>query len=144
MMIRRRAALALLCTAVAGCDSATDVEVAARYALDVDPPVVIRNENVRIELLQDNLWLQEDGRARREVTERLDYLVPGPRDTTLTYTEHYVYDVKGSTIEMGAVCPPNALCTPPPHVWGRVTDDGLELHLAFDPDVLLTYRRLVP
>jgi hypothetical protein len=141
-MIRRLAALALLCSAVSACDSATDADVAARYALNVNPPVVIQNESARTELLQDHLWLNEDGTARREVTQRIDYVLPALRDTTLSYEESYRYVVDGGTIEMEAMCPPNALCAAPPHLWGRVTADGLELRMIAAPDVALTYRRL--
>lgn len=143
-MIRRLAVLALLSSAVAACDSTTDVEVAARYALDVSPPVVLENDLARIEVLSDELRLNEDGTARRAVTQRIDYTSSALRDTTESWTEEYLYEVDGTTIEMGALCPPNALCAPPPHAWGRVTGDGLELHMLSHPDVVLTYRRLFP
>jgi hypothetical protein len=143
-MIRRLAALALLCSAASACDSATDADPAARYALVVNPPVVIQNESVRIELLQDRLALNEDGSARREVTQRYDFVSPAVRDTTETFVETYHYDVNGATIELTALCPPNALCIEGPHLWGRVTADGLELRTHLDPDVVLAYRRLVP
>jgi hypothetical protein len=142
-MIRRFAALALLCSAVA-CDSATDADPAAQYALVVNPPVVMENESVRIELLQDRLELNAGGSARREVTQRYDFVSPALRDTTESFVETYHYDVDGATIEMTALCPPNALCMEGPHLWGRVTADGLELHTHLDPDVVLPYRRLVP
>ncbi len=144
IMIRRIAAFALLCSAASACRSATDVDAAARYALDVNPPVVIQNSVVRIELLQDRLDLNEDGTARRELTQRLDYVSPAGRDTTVSFDEDYVYRIEGSRIEMEAVCPPNALCAAPPHVWGTVTADGLELRTLMAPDVVLTYHRLAP
>lgn len=143
-MIRRIAALALLCSAVSACDSATDVTPAARYGLDTDPPVVLANDVARIELLRDEFQLDGDGKARRELTQRVDYVSPGIRDTTVTYNEQYFYRVDGRTIEMEALCPPDALCAPPPHVWGRVTGEGLELRSLVAPDVLLTYRRVFP
>ncbi len=47
----------------------------------------------------------------------------------------------GETIELELVCPPNALCTAPPHLWGRATAEELELRAAVDPRPLLRYRR---
>lgn len=141
-MIRRFAALALLCSAASACDSATDADVAALYALDVNPAVVLETPYARFELLEDRLELNEDGTARRQLTQRIDFAAPEMRDTTQSYTERYTYAVQGGRIEMETQCGPAALCPAAPHVWGRVTGDGLELRTLVDPDAVLTYRRL--
>lgn len=144
-MTRGIALFLLLCPVLAACDGLFDSSrIDSRYALDVNPPVVLENESVRIEILEDEFVLREDGTARRVATEHHDYSWAGSRDTTVTYDAEFVYRVDGTTIEFEAECPPNALCAPPPHLWGRVTADGLELHTLFDPHIVLAYRRLVP
>lgn len=143
MKIRKLAAVSLACAALLGCESGFAPELSERYSLH--PPAVLENEVVRIEILSETLSLYEDGTARREYRQHLDYASgAAARDTTLDAAERYTYEVEGSRIELAAICPPNALCVPPPHIWGTVTDAGLELHSHFDPDAVLTYRRVAP
>lgn len=67
---------------------------------------------------------------------------PPSRNTTLSSDPPYRYRERGGVLELEYVCPPHALCAPPPHLGGRVTRDGLQLREAFDPTRLLRYSRL--
>lgn len=139
-MLRLVAVICIL--ASLGCESVLDPSVApAAYALRSSArPAVLQNSSVRIEVLSDTLWLREDGNARRVVQESFDFAA-GP-DTTLTHEEPYRYERRGNVIEFDLVCPPNALCSPPPHLWGKFTPEGLELRSAVDPRTLLRYGRV--
>jgi hypothetical protein len=146
-MNRSLVALAVLCSALAGCEGIGDPEdLVASYTLDVDPAVVYVQDQVRVQVMEDRFWLREDGTADREIVERIDYPSPGPRDTTITRDEEYRYETDASmdvsAIELTAVCDPRALCVPGPHLWGQMTREGMELRWLRDPDVLLSYRRL--
>jgi hypothetical protein len=141
-MIRSLVAFAVLCSALAGCDGLFDPSApAARFVLRTEPPVVLETDVVRIQILEDRLWLEPDATARREVTEHLDFPSPGPRDTTVTYDEEYTYETDGSTIELTYVCDPRALCIAGPHLTGQMTSEGMELRWFRDPDVVLSYQR---
>jgi hypothetical protein len=143
-MIRRFAVFSLLCASLAGCDGllGSDEPPTGAYALDVNSPVVLRNGDVRIHILQDVLTLKSDGTARRVASERIDYGSDQFRDTTYSVDHEYLYRARGSRIELESACGPAALCAAPPHVWGRATDEGMELQMLYDPDVLLRYRRV--
>jgi len=139
-MLRLLLSIGLLSSLLA-CESALSPGVSTGvYALRSADPVVLQNSSVRIEVLADTIWLESGGSARRVVREHLDYV--SFRDTTVTRTEPYRYETDGASIEMEYVCPPNALCAPPPHIWGHVTDEGLELRFLVDPRPLVRYRRI--
>jgi hypothetical protein len=142
-MIRRFAVFALLCAALAGCDSILGSDTPTGiYQLDVSSPVVLENGDVRIHILQDVLTLKADGTAHRTARERVEFTSGAFPDTTRVVEQEFLYRANGWRIELESVCGPAALCAAPPHVWGRATEDGdvLELRMLFDPDVRLTYR----
>lgn len=127
----------------AACDSAFRPESSTgSFALQPSTQVVLETPSARIEILADTLRLNPDGTAQRVVRESLDFIAHP--DTTLTHEEPYRYRWNGRTIELEYVCPMNALCSAPPHLWGEATADGLELRSAIDPRPLLRYRRLIP
>lgn len=139
-MIRNRAAVLLACAALVACGGpATLPDVAVRFTLE--PPAVLQNEVVRIEILSETLLLFGDGTAQRLYRQRMDYVDPAGRDTTLEYQSDYTYRIEGFGITFASVCNDTALCAPPPHLWGQRTATGLELRSHFDPDALLRYRQ---
>ena len=142
-MKRSFVALAVLCSSLAACEGldppATQGE---SFALDVDPGVVYNTDEVRIHIMEDRIWLQDDATAQRQVVEHLNFSSPAQRDTTVTHYEAYRYSRDGAAIELTAVCAPNALCIAGPHLWGQMTSEGMELRWFRDPEVLLSYQRL--
>jgi hypothetical protein len=140
-MIRNRAAAVMLaCAALAACaEPATLPDIVARFTLE--PPAVLQNEVVRIEILSETLVLFDDDTARRTYRQRMDYVDPAGRDTTLEYQSDYTYRIEGFGITFASVCNDTASCAPPPHLWGQRTGGGLELRSHFDPDAVLRYRQ---
>lgn len=144
-MIRRSALFTLLLATLTGCDSILGSGAPTGiYQLDVSSPVVLQNGDVRRHLLQDVLTLNDDGTAHRRARERVESTSGAFRDTTLVVEQELRYHANGARIELEFVCGPAALCSPPPHVWGRATTRGdvIELQMLFDPDVRLIYRNV--
>lgn len=142
-MNRRLVALAVLWSALAGCEgAASPANPGESFALDVDPGVVYNTDEVRIHIMEDRIWLRDDATAQRQVVEHLNFSSPAQRDTTITHYEAYRYFRDGAAIELTAICDPRALCIAGPHLWGQMTSDGMELRWFRDPEVLLSYRRL--
>lgn len=143
--MRPRILLALAVPAVLACESGLlpqpQAEVAGTFALDVsDGPVVLQWASVRATLLADTLRLKSDGTLVRSGRTHYDYdTFP---DTTVSSTVPYLHQTEGFRIELEYVCPPNALCSPPPHLWGTVTGESLVLKAAEDPRATLRYRRI--
>jgi hypothetical protein len=102
--------------------------------------VVLQWEGVRATLLADTLRFEPDGSAVRSGSTHYDYATF--RDTTLHTSAPYLHQTNGSRVELELVCPPNALCSPPPHLWGTLTSEGLVLKAAEDPRPTLRYRRI--
>lgn len=143
--MKRSLVAVVLCSALAACEGLGDpADLEVGFVLDVEPAVVLESGSVRAQILEERLWLETDGTARREIKEHIDFPSPGPRDTTVTYEEEYAYEVDGTTIELMARCGPLALCAPGPHLWGQMTSEGLELRWLRDPEVVLSYQRLDP
>jgi hypothetical protein len=139
-MIRNRAAAFLACIALVACaQPATLPERTAIFTLT--PPAVLQNEVVRIEILSETLTLFDDDTALRQYRQRMDYVDPAGRDTTLEYQSEYTYRIDGMSITFASVCNDTALCAPPPHLWGQRIGNGLELRSHFDPDAVLRYRQ---
>ena len=136
----RIATVVALLACLPGCDAVLTPDLATgAYALRSGSSDVLQNPSVRIQIVADTLWLQGDGTARRVLRQFLDYgTYP---DTTLTSEESYRYRRSGRTIEFEYQCPPNALCSAPPHLWGKIGVGEMELRSAFDPRALLRYRR---
>jgi hypothetical protein len=138
-------ALALIVPAVLACESALlpqpEPEASGTFVLDVsDGPVVLRWASVRATLLADTLRFKSDGTAVRSGRTHYDY--DTFRDTTLSTSSPYRHHTEGFRLELELVCPLNALCSPPPHLWGTVTGESLVLHAAEDPRPTLRYRRI--
>ena len=138
----RRLLLACLLVAapLAACETVLDPDTFVGSYTLLEGGAVLRNSVVRASIVTDSLWLNRDGTARRVTRERLEY-ADTTRDTTLVLEAPYEYEVDGTRIELAYVCPPNALCTPPPHLWGEISTRGLVLRDAFDPSVSLQYVR---
>jgi hypothetical protein len=145
IMLRIRTAALLACAALAACSGGITPPPAPSDVFTLTTPAVLENEVVRIEIQSDLLSLYADGTARREYRQRMDYVSPAGRDTTLEYRSDYTFArTDGSTLTFASVCDDTALCAPPPHLWGQQTAAGLELRSHFDPDVVLRYRRVYP
>jgi hypothetical protein len=143
--MRPRFLLALVVPAVLACESnfllEPDSEFVGTYVLDVsDGSVVLRWDSVRATILADTLRFREEGRASRRVITHYDYATF--RDTTVDTYIPYLHQKKGFRVELEYVCPPNALCGPPPHLWGNVAGRALVLRTAEDPRPALRYRRI--
>jgi hypothetical protein len=143
--MRPRFLLALVVPALLACESnfllEPDSEFLGTFVLDVsDGPVVLQWESVRATILADTLRVRDDGRTSRRVITHYDYATF--RDTTVHTYISYLHRKKGFRVELEYLCPPNALCTPPPHLWGNVAGQALVLHTAEDPRPALHYRRI--
>lgn len=145
MTLRTLAAACLVSSGLAACDGVADPSaLAGRYTLDVDPPVVLATRDVRIQILHDILRVDADGTAVREVREAIDYTDPALRDTTLESTHDFRWSASGSSVEFTYVCPPFALCSGEPTLWGRVHGNAMRLENYVQPGVPLVYRRAEP
>jgi hypothetical protein len=142
-MIRNLAAIALASVALLGCES-TSEPPRATDVYSLQPPAVLDIYEGHLEILNETLFLFADGTARREFRQRYDFNSPTQRDTTVRQEQEYTYELRGNRIELTFECPPNALCIAPPHLWGELTADGLELRWHVDTDVPLRYRRVGP
>lgn len=143
MRLRTFATLLLSCAALSACDgSATGPAPVGVYLLAA--PVVLEHEAVRIEILEETLTLHADRKAVREVRQRVDFVNPNLPDETSEHRWEYTYRVDGSSITLAAECGPLALCAPPPHAWGALSTEGLELHVLEAPDAVLRYHRASP
>jgi len=142
--MRPRILLALAIPAVLACESGLmpepDTVVVGTFVLDTDGPVLLQWEGVRATLLADTLRFKPDGTLVRSGSTHYDY--DTFRDTTLYMSAPYLHQTNGSRVELESVCPPNALCGPPPHLWGTLTSSGLVLKAAEDPRPTLRYRRI--
>ena len=136
-------ALALAVPTVLACESGLmpqpDTVIVGTFVLDTDP-VLFQWEGVRATLLADTLRFQPNGTLVRSGRTHYDY--DTLRDTTLYASAPYLQYTNGSRVELELVCPPNALCGPPPHLWGTLTSKGLVLKAAEDPGPTLRYRRI--
>lgn len=139
-MRRLLLACLFLSAPLVGCETTLDPDTFVGSYTLVEGGAVLRNPEVRASILSDSLWLHRDGTARRVTRELLEY-ADSARDTTLVFEAPYEYRVDGTRIELAYVCPPNAVCTPPPHLWGEISTAGLILRDAFDPRVPLQYVR---
>jgi hypothetical protein len=137
-------ALAVAVPAVLACEARIlpqpETVVVGTFVLDADGPVLLQWQGVRATLLADTLRFNPDGTLVRSGSTHYDY--DAFRDTTLYTSERYLHRTEGSRVELELVCPPNALCSPPPHLWGTLTRSGLVLKAAVDPRPTLRYRRL--
>jgi len=143
--MRPRILLALAIPAVLACESGLlpqpQPEVEGTFVLDVtDGPAVFQRTSLRIMLLADTLRFKSDGTAVRSGRTHYDH--DTFRDTTLNTTAPYRHHTEGMRIELEYVCPPNALCSGPPHLWGAISGKAAVLHAAEDPRATLRYRRI--
>lgn len=143
--MRTRFLLALVVPAVLACESGLlpqpEPEAAGTFVLDVSAgPVVLQWASVRATLLADTLRFKPDGSLIRSGRTHYDY--DTFRDTTLHSSFPYLHRTEGFRIELEYVCPPNALCSGPPHLWGAISSNALVLHAAEDPRPALRYRRI--
>ena len=144
-MLRTLLAAALLLPALGGCDTilgSRAPEVVGVYELSSAPALLVDQPTLRVEMLSDTLWLYRSGAGKRVVRER--HGSPPSPDTTVVHEEDFGYRMRGSNIEVEFFCGPLALCSAPPHMWGRRTEEGLELRHLANPDLPLAYRRLEP
>jgi hypothetical protein len=143
-MLRPLLAAALLLSALAGCDTilgSRAPEVVGVYEL-TSAALLVDRPTLRVEMLSDTLWLYRTGAGKRVVRERHGY--PPRPDTIVAYESDFGYTMRGGQVEVEFFCGPLALCSAPPHMWGRRTDEGLELRHLANPDLPLAYRRLEP
>lgn len=142
-MIRIRAAAVLTCAALAACSGSTSAPPAPTELFTLQTPARLENETLRIEIVSDILSFYPGNIAQRQYRQRLDYVSPQIQDVTEDEEVQYGYQVSGDSIAFYAECDDVVSdCMPGPHLWGKVTAEGLELHLPFDPEVLLRYRRV--
>lgn len=140
--MRPRILLALLIPAVLACESRMlpQPEPDGAETFVLEEPVVLQWSSVRATLLADTLRLNPDGSALRSGRTHFDY--DDYRDTTVHMSSPYRHHTEGPRIELEFVCPPNALCAPPPHLWGLAGSKTLVLKAAEDPRPTLRYRRI--
>lgn len=140
--MRPRILLALVVPAVLACESGflpqPETEVAGTFALE--GPVVLQWASVRATLLADTVRFKSDGTLVRSGRTHYDY--DTFRDTTVSSAFPYLHRTEGFRVELEYVCPPNALCAPPPHLWGTIAGESLVLKAAEDPRATLRYRRI--
>lgn len=144
MRIRSSAWFVVAGVAFAACDGSVTPPPSPSAVYTLTAPAVLQSPSVRMEILSETLSLYPNGSAQREFRQRVDYVDPAGRDTTAELKSAYTYTVTGDSIAFAAACNDTALCAPPPHAWGKLTSDGLELRLPFDPAAVLRYRRLYP
>ena len=143
-MLRTLLAAVLLLPALGGCDSILGnraPEVAGAYELAA-PALLVEHSTLRVEVLSDTLWLSRNGAGKRVVRER--YESAASPDTTVAHETDFGYTIRRGEIEVEFFCGPLALCSAPPHMWGRRTAEGLELRHLANPERVLQYRRLEP
>lgn len=144
-MLRTLLAAALLLPALGGCDTilgSRAPEVVGVYELTSAPALLVDRSTLRVEVLSDTVWLYSNGAGKRLARER--YRSSASPDTTLGSEVDFGYTVRRGVIEVEFFCGPLALCSAPPHMWGRRTAEGLELRHLANPDLPLSYRRLEP
>lgn len=136
--MKRVAVLALLVLLPAcGGDVFGPQDIAGGYSLR-STPAILQTGAVQVEILADTLFFDAEGNAFRRVRE----IVHAELELYLERTETYRYRVRRGFVELALVCPPDALalCTPPPHIWGVRTRDGLVLRHAQDTRVRMDYE----
>jgi hypothetical protein len=142
-MTRTPAAFLLTCIVLAACSGSVSAPPVPSELFTLQAPTRLENESLRIDILSDILAFYPGNIARREYRQRLDYVSPQTPDATENVEVNYGYQVTGDSIAFNAECNDVAAdCAPGPHLWGRVTAEGLELHVPFDPDAVLRYRRV--
>ena len=140
-MKRAAAALSLLfLPALLSCDGDPigPGSQAGVYVLQNTPVVLETPSGAHFSILADTLYLGAD-----PITRRVVYAFEGeagPYEAPVT--EEYRARLRFGRIELEIICPPNALCTPPPHLWGVPGGAGLILRAQIDPGVPLYYSRI--
>jgi hypothetical protein len=128
----------LLLPALGSCDNVLDPnDVVGEYVLQ-GTPVVLHPGHGRLEIRVDTLRLNAGGSATRVSLEAYESEFGSYVNA---FVVAYRYSIRNGRVELEFLCPPNALCTPPPHIWGSPTSGGLILRHAIDPGVPLLYER---
>ena len=118
-----------------GCDSATFSrgEVAGTYVLASiggDPLPVVAEDDAffRVTVLSGALELRPgDALSEEIVVRRVLNRTSSQPESEEEVVSPFGYELEGDRIAISYMCPPNALCTPGPHVRGRVTGDEVRL-----------------
>ena len=128
----------LLLPALGSCDTGLDTnDMVGEYVLQ-GTPAVLHPDHGRLEIRADTLRLHGGGSATRVSLEAYE----SESDSyAVLFVAEYRYSIRNGRVELEFMCPPNALCTPPPHIWGSPTSSGLILRHAIDPGVPLLYER---
>lgn len=138
MRLSAKPAWWLLLSAITSCDSVLQPEdIAMEYVLLQATPMVFGSGVHQYEIVADTLRLAADGSGSEVVV-----MVPTQGGPSFRRIDPYVYRIRGDSLELTFVCPPDADCTPPPHFIGKVTDTGLSLRSPHDPRVRREYDRV--
>jgi hypothetical protein len=149
MSLRPFRMLAASVVAMLGCrDGLSPASVRGTYVLekvgdDPMPSVIFRGPQGTVRVIADTLRLVADGRGtfvRVHVIESAESDAvagaPGRLESALSYR------VDGSKVEISYVCPPNAMCTPGPHLVGWRQGDRMLIDDVLIPEDLRYYRRV--
>lgn len=146
-----RFAPALLALAAAwSCDQPLPLdpdEVSGTYVLESVggtplPALVSDGEMFTVRMVADTFRLTRERTGARSYALRVrSNAVAGQPEEAASVQTGLAYQLRGERIEFEFICPPNALCAPPPHWVGRVTATGLRLDGQTGTYV---YRRIAP
>lgn len=133
--------------AFASCDSPlSPSQVAGTYVLmpaegTTLPVVVIDDEWITVSVLADTIRLRGDRSGEHARTQIAELHAAEDPPSVSTWRTEFHYRIRRGRIEISYICPPNALCTPPPHEIGRFEGDGFVLESIPEGFV---YRRVDP
>ena len=133
--------------AVACGDPVAPGDIAGIYTLqrvdsDPLPAVLFPTEFVRVRVLADTLRLNANGSGVQISVREVEPLVPGlPAERSSRVASELRFETKRGRIEVSTICPPNAICPPPPHFVARAVAEGLRVDVATGQRVPLLYTR---
>lgn len=131
-----------------GCGSPTgSMGAASTYVLrtvagDPVPAVYSTSEHTTVRVLADTLLLLIGGAGEHRVTRHMTSPLSSSTETTVRYVIELHWSRDGRRLELGYLCPPNALCVAPPHLRGELTDGGLIVSYALGARVPQLFERI--
>jgi len=138
----------LFAIAIACGDPLAPQNIAGTYTLqrvdnDPLPTVLLTTESVRVRVLADTLSLNADGSGIQISVWETEPLVEGIAPENPVRIEAALrFETAGGRVEVTVLCPPNANCTPPPHLLARTASEGLRVDFASGQRVPLRYARV--
>ena len=136
------AAGALGCGSPTGFMGAASTYVLRTVAGDPLPAVYSTNEHRTVRVLADTLLLLIGGAGEHRVTRQVTSSLSGSTETTVRHVLELQWSRDGRRLELGYICPPNALCIAPPHLRGELTDGGLTVSYALGARVPQLFERI--